>query len=562
MPADPPHRDTGEAQSDPAAQPAPPASDVVSPDSTTPDRAPGSGLDQPDSVPPTGLISPGSPPYGWLGPGQGGWPPGYGLPGYGLTGYAAPSWPPAYGQGWPPVATPQDTSAATPTPPGYAPEGWSYRPPGFGPWMYGAAPGQGWAQPAYGQWGGWAPGAYSQPGYGGWGYAPSPWGYPYGYGYGYAPWGFPYPGSFEPPGRFHPAVAPRPVNSLQGRVAPRMYAAGWLLSLAGLGILVALIAAGIAGIIREVELLTIAGLAEIAFVALTAGLAAAAAAQGSQRRADGWQDYFGPSPFLVTGAWLALTTAASLPLIGLVGYLNMRLATSVETLFLLLVNVAGYVGLVQLLVVRPGALSWRDMARPKHLAPDPNDLSAPVFVGAYPLQGAGAQSVRALGGDILLGLALSIPFLIATLFLAGILASLLGMSNAESSGPTPTYLPGWDLWITLMAAAVIAPIGEEIFFRGFATNAWARSLRRDSALIRAAIFFAVIHVIDVTSFDNLSIFVRASILAVAVRIPVAWALSWIYTRRHSIFASATLHAAYNGSLVLLVWWVSTNYTSW
>jgi Predicted metal-dependent membrane protease len=125
----------------------------------------------------------------------------------------------------------------------------------------------------------------------------------------------------------------------------------------------------------------------------------------------------------------------------------------------------------------------------------------------------------------------------------------------------PTHLAEWDPWITLLSAAVVAPIGEEIFFRGFATNAWARSLRRDSALIRAAIFFADIHIVDVAGFDDLSIFVRAAILAFAVRIPVAWALSWIYTRRHSIFASATLHAAYNGSLILLVWWVGTNYTS-
>ena len=349
---------------------------------------------------------------------------------------------------------------------------------------------------------------------------------------------------------------------MQGRAAPRMYVAGWLLSLAGLGILVALIAAGMAGITRDVELLAVTGIAEAACAALTAGLAAAAAAQGSQRRADGWQDYFGPSPFLVTGAWLALTTAASLPLIGVASYLNLRLATSVQTLLLILVNVAGYVGLVQLLVVRPGALSWRDMARPKRLAPDPNDLPAPVFAAAGPLQGAGDQSLRALGGDILLGLVLSIPFLIATLLLAGILTNLLGMNNAESSGPIPAHLLGWDVWITLLAAAVVAPIGEEIFFRGFATNAWARSLTRDSALIRAAIFFAAIHVIDVTSFDDLSIFVRAAILAFAVRIPVAWALSWIYARRHSIFASVTLHAAYNGSLILLVWWVGTNYPSW
>ena len=37
---------------------------------------------------------------------------------------------------------------------------------------------------------------------------------------------------------------------------------------------------------------------------------------------------------------------------------------------------------------------------------------------------------------------------------------------------------------------------------------------------------------------------------------MAWVLAWIYTRRRSIYASVALHAVYNGSLVLLLWWIS------
>jgi membrane protease YdiL (CAAX protease family) len=105
--------------------------------------------------------------------------------------------------------------------------------------------------------------------------------------------------------------------------------------------------------------------------------------------------------------------------------------------------------------------------------------------------------------------------------------------------------------------AVVAPIGEEIFFRGFATNAWARSLKRNDAIVRAAVFFACVHIINLVGGVNADVFTRAAILAVAARIPVAWLLAWVYTRRRSIFASVALHGTYNGLLVLLVWWAST-----
>ena len=43
------------------------------------------------------------------------------------------------------------------------------------------------------------------------------------------------------------------------------------------------------------------------------GLIVSAIAQSRQRRADGWQDYAGPSPFLVMAALLAIVTGVGLP---------------------------------------------------------------------------------------------------------------------------------------------------------------------------------------------------------------------------------------------------------
>ena len=195
------------------------------------------------------------------------------------------------------------------------------------------------------------------------------------------------------------------------------------------------------------------------------------------------------------------------------------------------------------------------MVRPLHLARDPSDRPVPYGWNTAPAA-TGGRNLATIAGDIGLALVLAIPVLIGTLILTGILVTILGLQGVDLSGPSPKLLPGWDLWITLLAAAVVAPIGEEIFFRGFATNAWARSLTRNSAIIRAAIFFAFIHIINLVGAVSPDVFFRAAILAVGARIPVAWMLTWIYTQRRSIYASVTLHATYNGILVLLTWWIS------
>jgi membrane protease YdiL (CAAX protease family) len=355
------------------------------------------------------------------------------------------------------------------------------------------------------------------------------------------------------PGSQHPASPPRPVASLGGRAAPRLYAAGWVLSLAGLAALLAIIAVAAAGWAPDLDLWIRAGLVEGSLVALGAGLGAAALAQSHQRREDGWQDYFGPSPLLVTGVMLALSTAAALPLAGALAWLDIKLASSVDLLVALLVNFACYVVLTQWLAVRTGALTWGDIARPRHLAPDRGELLESFWNAHRPA--VAARRLRSAVGDVGLGLGLAIPAMIGSLILAAILVALLNVQDAQTSGDTYQIVTTWDLWIVLFALAVVAPIGEEILFRGFITNAWARSLPRNSALLRGTLLFASVHIINVFDANGLDLTIRLAILAVAVRLPVAWLLGWVYTSRRSIIASVALHGSYNGALVLIAWWV-------
>jgi membrane protease YdiL (CAAX protease family) len=101
-----------------------------------------------------------------------------------------------------------------------------------------------------------------------------------------------------------------------------------------------------------------------------------------------------------------------------------------------------------------------------------------------------------------------------------------------------------------VAIAALVPLGEETFFRGYATNAWGRSLGRNSTILRASLFFAFVHVINTASTDA-SISWRVAIFNFGARVPVAFALTWLYMRRRSILASGTLHAGYNGLITLI-----------
>ena len=112
--------------------------------------------------------------------------------------------------------------------------------------------------------------------------------------------------------------------------------------------------------------------------------------------------------------------------------------------------------------------------------------------------------------------------------------------------------PGTPLgsYLNLIAAAVVAPIGEELFFRGFATTAWQRAIGANKALIRGAIFFAFVHILTIqgTTFADAA---GRALVGFSVRLPVAFALGWVFLRRRSLYASIGLHGAFNATLLIL-----------
>ncbi len=253
------------------------------------------------------------------------------------------------------------------------------------------------------------------------------------------------------------------------------------------------------------------------------GLTAGAAAQGLQRAANG-APFGGPSPFLVFAALALLSVCATFLVGG--AFLIVGLVPDEQATVLTAVAINGLlaVGLVRLLVVGPGALTWRAMG--------------------FRRPAAGEGSIIE---DVGWGMALAIPAFGAAVIIAVILTLVLGVTG---EGVIPMTREPVGVTLNLLAAAFIAPLWEETFFRGFATTAWARGMTRSGAIVRGALFFALIHVLGITGSD-LGTALKMVVIAFAIRIPVGLLLGWVLLRRRTIVAPIALHATYNAIPILL-----------
>jgi membrane protease YdiL (CAAX protease family) len=94
---------------------------------------------------------------------------------------------------------------------------------------------------------------------------------------------------------------------------------------------------------------------------------------------------------------------------------------------------------------------------------------------------------------------------------------------------------GPDLVAAAVAATVMAPFGEEVFFRGLLLPALSRIRGERAALALQAIVFGAIHVVGAW---------HTWPLAIPLAI-VGWGAGWIYLRTGSLAAAIVLHATFN-----------------
>lgn len=298
--------------------------------------------------------------------------------------------------------------------------------------------------------------------------------------------------------------------TIEGRAAPGLFVLGWLASLLGLGVTFVGWQAAASG---PGLVVLVAGL-----VLLTVGLVAGGGSQAIERRRRG-EPYQGPSPVLVFAAAVALATLLTIAIGAPLSALGIEASRPVGELILVSLQFVAYVGLVALLVVGSGALSWRDM-------------------------GFRARDVAA---ELGWGAVLAAPVILVSILISAILVAVL---RVTPEGPLPPTGAASGLILHLVAGALIAPVGEELLFRGVATTAWVRSLGVRAGILRAALFFALAHVLTIggASFGEAA---ALAFVGFATRLPVALVLGWVYVRRASIWAPIGLHAAFNAALLIL-----------
>jgi membrane protease YdiL (CAAX protease family) len=300
--------------------------------------------------------------------------------------------------------------------------------------------------------------------------------------------------------------------TIEGRASPALFVIGWLGSLLGLAI-------SIAGALGSSTLL-------VFFVGpalLSIGLIAACGNQAFERRARG-AAYAGPSPFLVFGTIVAVSYFVGFvvgSLLDLVLGSGTTVAGPVAQLVVAVLTATVFIGVVRLTVVGTGALSWAEMQIRR-------------------------IDRRALD-DLAVGAALAGPVVVVTLVVSAVLLVIFPVEPVSPLPPTGTL---GGLLLQLIVGAVIAPVSEEIVFRGFALTAWERSIGSNRAIIRSSLLFALAHVISIEA-TSLPEAAGLIIVGVGSRLPVAYALGVVFVRRRSIWASIGLHATFNAFLLIL-----------
>ena len=334
------------------------------------------------------------------------------------------------------------------------------------------------------------------------------------------------PDSFEPddpdgssptgprsdPPALPPAVRPGLATfTIEGRAAPGLFVVGWLAALAGVGLMII----GILG--SSALFFYLFGPAM-----LTIGLVAGAGNQAIERRARG-AAYAGPSPYVVFGATIAAVYA-----VGAAVAFGLRLVVDpsvvpgfVVNLLAIVIQAIVFIGVLQLTVVGTNALRWRSMGWRRLDADAVRNLAFGAFV-AIPV----------------IGLTAIVSNVVVTAF------------NQVPESPLPPTGTTTGLLVQLVAGAVIAPLYEEAVFRGFAISAWERTVGPTGAIVRSSLIFALAHVIEARgeTFADVGALI---VIGFATRLPVAFALGWLFVRARSIWAPLGLHMAFNGILLVI-----------
>jgi membrane protease YdiL (CAAX protease family) len=161
-----------------------------------------------------------------------------------------------------------------------------------------------------------------------------------------------------------------------------------------------------------------------------------------------------------------------------------------------------------------------------------------------PRAGTWWREVRAsIGFGLLLypGMALGVGIVVSL-----ILSAVAGERSAVPE-QVPQELSGVGLAVTAAYAIVIAPLHEELFFRGVLFRGVRDRYGIGAGLAASGLGFALIHYIDAPWQDSL--------LLMSVMFFNGMALAWWYERRGTIVAPMVAHMVFNVIGLTLILWI-------
>lgn len=164
-------------------------------------------------------------------------------------------------------------------------------------------------------------------------------------------------------------------------------------------------------------------------------------------------------------------------------------------------------------------VSWMFVLRPRALA------GSPSWLGRDPVGAARAG----IGWGV-------VAWIAATAVSAVVVVVLDELGVSTDPEPAERALALIDPWLAVAAIVILAPIAEELFFRGIVFNAWLRERGQRFAYVGSAALFAVIH------------FSIASLVPIFL---LGLALAWVYRRTGTLLAPILMHATVNGISVAI-----------
>jgi membrane protease YdiL (CAAX protease family) len=301
--------------------------------------------------------------------------------------------------------------------------------------------------------------------------------------------------------------------TVEGRRAPGLFVAGWLATLVGVGALLILgpAEASVASVSLTIVALTV----------LSVGLFLLGGSQTIERRAAGIA-YAGPSPLLLLAAVWSLSRLVAYVVGVPLALAGVAIPREAGDLLAAILQAAVFLGVVRLMVVGPGVMRPAEM-------------------------GLGG-GLRDLGHGLATGALFVGPVLLVSVLVSNLAISLAGTAPPPSPLP-PTGTPA-GLILHLIAGAMVAPVAEEVLFRGAVLTAWLRTAGPQAAIVRSSLVFVLAHalLVEAGSFDE---GIRLALVSGAVRLPVALALGWLYVRTGRLWAPMGLHALFNGILIAM-----------